>query len=65
MEASKLCYSVAEAAVALGVGRNTMYSLCARDDFPAIRLGERRIVVPVQALTLWLEKQGDFNYECY
>ena len=40
----------------LGVGRNTAYELVKRSDFPAVRIG-RRIVVPVDALKAWLEKE--------
>lgn len=54
----KLCYSVSEAATALGVGRNVMYTLCSRHDFPAIKIGERRIVVPINGLKQWIASQA-------
>lgn len=37
-EPEKLLYSVSEARQALGVGKNTIYKLIARDGFPKLRL---------------------------
>jgi excisionase family DNA binding protein len=54
----KMALSVPELAQALGVGRNIAYELAQRADFPAVRIGERRIVVPVDKLKEWLERQG-------
>jgi predicted DNA-binding transcriptional regulator AlpA len=54
----KLAYSVPEMAKALGLGLNIAYDLCNRDDFPAIRIGERRIIIPVDKLRIWLEIQA-------
>ena len=56
----KLTISVSEMQKALGIGRNTAYELVNRADFPAVRLG-KRIVIPVEALNAWLEKQGERN----
>ena len=53
----KLVYSVPEMAEALGVGRNVAYDLVQRADFPAIRIGERRVVVPIDGLKAWLANQ--------
>lgn len=53
----KLTYSAREAAAALGVSLPTFYTLSAREDFPVIRIG-RRIVVPVDGLRRWLDKQA-------
>ena len=53
----KLAYSVTELAKVLNIGRNNAYDLVQRADFPAIRLSERRIIVPVDGLKLWLERQ--------
>jgi excisionase family DNA binding protein len=41
----KLTLTVAEAARALGIGRNTAYAAAQRGDIPTIRVG-RRILVP-------------------
>ena len=54
----KLAYTVPELAKALGIGRNVAYELVQRADFPAVRLSERRIVVPVDGLKIWLEQQS-------
>ena len=37
-------YTVAEAAIKLGLARNTLYRLIASGEFPIIRLGKRRFV---------------------
>lgn len=39
-----------------GIGRNTVYALVNRADFPKIRVG-RRILIPRDALNRWLDKQ--------
>ena len=43
---------------ALGVGRNTVYELVNRSDFPKIRVG-RKIIVPRDAFAKWLERQTE------
>lgn len=53
----KLCYSPVELQAALGLSRSTVYALLHRADFPAVKIG-RRIVVPVESLRAWLEKQS-------
>lgn len=52
----RLAYSPAEAAVALGLSRPTLYKLMRRADFPVINLGNRRLI-PVDGLKRWLEAQ--------
>lgn len=54
----KLVYSVEEMGKALGIGRNKAYELCARADFPAVHVTEKRIVVPVEGLKRWLDNGG-------
>ena len=58
----KLTISATELPRVLGVGRNTAYELVKRSDFPAVRIG-RRIVVPVDALRKWLERQASEKAE--
>ncbi|MBR3505335.1 MAG: helix-turn-helix domain-containing protein [Clostridia bacterium] len=58
----KLTISATELPRVLGVGRNTAYELVKRTDFPAVRIG-RRIVIPVDALRAWLERQTVENDE--
>jgi len=54
----KLAYSVPELAKVLSIGRNAAYELANRADFPTIRIGERRIVVPIDALKIWIDRQA-------
>jgi excisionase family DNA binding protein len=49
--------TVTEAAVLLGVGRNTCYAAIARGELPAVRLG-RRLLVPRIALEKLLAEAG-------
>lgn len=42
--------TVAEAASLLGIGLRQAYEAAARGSIPAIRIGERRILIPVAAL---------------
>jgi len=57
VESEKLTYSVRQAAVVIGCSLPIMYQLCARPGFPAIRISEKRIVIPRAALEIWLESQ--------
>jgi excisionase family DNA binding protein len=54
----RLIMTVGEAGVALGVSRGTAYMLASTGAIPAIRLGERRLVVPKAALLAMLESAG-------
>ena len=59
----KMCMSPKDVADALGIGLNAAYSLCHREDFPAIRIGERRIVIPADAFRRWLDTEaGMFSH---
>ena len=59
---NKLAITVPELAKALGVGRNQAYTLCARSDFPAIRLGGK-IVIPIEPLMKWINEQASHGGE--
>ena len=51
----KIALSVAEAASALGVCKAQVYRYAAEAPaFPAVRVGEKRLIVPRQALEQWL-----------
>lgn len=50
----KLVLNVAELAAELGISKPTAYELIKREGFPAVRVSERRTVIPVEALKLWL-----------
>lgn len=54
----KTTLSVNEMAAYLGISRPLAYQLAHRADFPAVKIGERRIIVPVAALDAWLAQQA-------
>jgi len=54
----KLAVSVTEAARLLSVSKSTAYALIEQGLLPAVRVGEKRLIVPVKALEDWLEKQS-------
>lgn len=51
----KATLNVKELSKYLGVGLNTAYELVRQSDFPAIRVGEKRIIIPVEQLDEWLK----------
>ena len=58
MEKEKMTMTVEEMASELGISRPIAYELVKRDGFPAIRISERRIISPVEALRNWLNKNA-------
>ena len=54
----KKVYTAKEVAAVLGSCLCTVRQLCHRPDFPAIRVSPRRIVIPVDGLNRWLEKNA-------
>lgn len=56
MTNERIAYSVDGVAELLGISRPTAYQLVKREDFPSIRLSQRRIVVPADALREWLNR---------
>ena len=58
MATEKLTYSVEELSKSLGISKPVAYELIKREGFPAIRVSERRIIVPVEALKSWLNEQA-------
>jgi DNA binding domain, excisionase family len=57
MEITKSVLNIEEAAEYLGLSRTSMYKLAKSKGFPAVILGERRIVVPIDKLNEWLNNQ--------
>lgn len=53
----KLAVSVVEAAKLVSVSKSTMYSLVEQKVISAVRVGEKRIIIPVKSIQLWLEQQ--------
>jgi len=56
MAVEKLAVSVVEAAKLISVSKSTAYALIEQGRLPAIRVGEKRIIVPVKSLEHWLEQ---------
>ena len=54
MRNEKLTLSVDELAQELGISKPLAYELTRRDGFPSVRISERRIIIPVDALRSWL-----------
>lgn len=53
----KLAYSPKEVAQALGISAPSAYELFRRADFPSIKIGQNRMLVPIAALEQWLMEQ--------
>jgi excisionase family DNA binding protein len=54
----KLTLTVAEIAEQLNISLPTAYCLVKSYNFPSIRIGERRIVVPIEAFKRWMERNS-------
>jgi len=50
-----------EAARMLGIGRNLVYEMIKSGEIPAVRLGERRLLVPIAALEKLLDVEYNDN----
>ena len=61
MNEEKLTLSVTDAAKLLGISRTLAFSLCHSGVLPVIRLGERRLLVPKQALMELLKNPEKIN----
>lgn len=55
---NKVVYNVPELAKMLDVSLACAYQLCRQPDFPAIRVSPRRIVIPVDGLKAWMERNA-------
>ena len=52
----KVTMTVTELAAMLGISKPKAYELAARQEFPCIRVGRRRII-PVDAFMRWMDEQ--------
>jgi excisionase family DNA binding protein len=59
-QATRVVYTVPEVAALLGINLPKAYELARQPGFPAIRVSNRRIVIPKTAFERWLE-QAAFN----
>ena len=55
---NKLAISVDEMAQMLGISRPVAYNLIKKEGFPSIKIGQRRILIPVEALKKWLNEES-------
>lgn len=55
---TKKYMSVAELADYLGISKPSAYTLARRDDFPAIVIGERKIIVISELVDEWMIDQA-------
>lgn len=61
--ADKLTVTVPEMAKLLGISRPLAYELAKREGFPAIRVSDRRIIIPVDRLHEWLNNESSNSSE--
>lgn len=55
----RICLTSKDVALALNIGANAAYNLWHRDGIPAIRVWQRRIVIPAEVFRRWLNRQAD------
>ena len=60
-EPPRLALRPREAAKALGIGERLLSDLTKRGEIPHLRLGNKCIVYPVDALRVWLDEQAQQN----
>lgn len=53
---AELTMTIPEVAKQLNISLPTAYELAKSDGFPSLRIGARRIVVPVEAFKQWIDK---------
>ena len=58
MATEKMTVSVEEMAERLGISRSVAYQLVKERDFPAIRVGGRRLIIPIKSLERWLDERA-------
>ena len=63
MAENRMTITVEQAAERLGISRPLAYRLAKSGKIPTIRLGERRILVPICALQKMLENAGSKIWE--
>ena len=59
MTHEKLTVSVEEMANMLGISRPVAYELTHREGFPVVRVSERRVIIPLDSLKRWLEREAE------
>ena len=59
----RLVYSIPEAAHALHCSKSLLYDLVKADKVPHVHLSEKRVVIPVAALELYLQTRSEGGSE--
>jgi excisionase family DNA binding protein len=54
-----VCLNVSDVAQILRVSRKVAYKIIHQKDFPSIRVGEKRIVIPRDKFIEWMNRQTD------
>jgi len=63
-QGEKLACSVREMAQLLGIGMNSAYAICHRQDFKAaIWLTPKKCIISVEALAEWMRQEGGKGIE--
>lgn len=60
MDSKRMCYTVSELAEILPLGKNSLYKLVKRNDFPKVIVG-KKILIPIKQFTKWLDDNQGFN----
>ena len=60
---SRLVYSIPKAAHALHCSKSLLYDLVKADKLPHVHLSEKRVVIPVAALEIYLKEQSECGNE--
>lgn len=55
---NRVAYQVEEIGELLGISRATAYKLVKQKNFPAVRVGRHRIVIPKDAFHQWLNTEA-------
>ena len=63
-EIQKVVVTVEEMAKMLGISRPTAYELTKKEGFPAIRVSDRLIIIPMERLQKWLNEVPTVSEEC-
>ena len=63
MTTDRLVYSIPEAAHALHCSKSLLYDLVKADKVPHVHLSEKRVVIPVAALELYLQTRSEGGSE--
>lgn len=57
--------NVSKMAEMIGVSKSTAFNLVKDPGFPAIRIGEKRIIIPYEKFLEWIEDQSNKPVELY